>query len=182
MRCSSCDSENHDGAKFCVDCGVPLAARCPSCDVVWPAMFRFCPECGAAAPGTPDATAGHVAGRIGGSQEALEGERKDVTVLFVDVQGSMDLAVGMSAEAWSEIMQGFFRVLAEGVERFGGVVDKFTGDGIMALFGAPVAHEDHAQRACYAALHLRDQVERFAAELKHDPWRRVLDTYGRELR
>ena len=79
-------------------------------------------------------------------------------MLFADVQGSMELAEQLDPEAWSAIMQRFFRILADGVERFEGFVDKFTGDGIMALFGAPIAHEDHAQRACYAALHLRDAV------------------------
>jgi class 3 adenylate cyclase len=96
----------------------------------------------------------------------LEGERKQVTVLFADVKGSMELAEQLDAEAWSDIMQRFFRLLAAGVERFEGFVDKFTGDGIMARFGAPIAHEDHAQRACYAALHLRDTLKTYADQLR----------------
>src|SRR5262249_19766273 len=108
----------------------------------------------------------HLAERILSSRRALEGERKQVTVLFADVKGSMELAEQMDPEAWSEIMQLFFAILAEGVERLEGFVDKFTGDGIMALFGAPIAHEDHAHRACYAALHLRDEVRRYADELR----------------
>ena len=87
-------------------------------------------------------------------------------VVFADVKGSMELAEQLDPEAWSEIMQRFFRILSEGIERFEGFVDKFTGDGIMALFGAPIAHEDHAQRACYAALHLRDEITRYATEVK----------------
>jgi len=95
-----------------------------------------------------------------------DGERKQVTVLFADVSGSMDLAEGQDPEEWRKIMQRFFAVLAESVERFEGTVDKFTGDGIMAVFGAPVAHEDHARRACYAALQMLDDVADYAAELR----------------
>jgi adenylate cyclase len=110
----------------------------------------------------------HLADKILQSKSALEGERKQVTVLFADVQGSMELAEQLDAEEWSAIMQRFFVILSEGVERFEGFVDKFTGDGIMALFGAPIAHEDHAQRACYAALHLRDEIARYATEVKRE--------------
>jgi class 3 adenylate cyclase len=116
----------------------------------------------AAAP-TP---AKHLADKILHSKSALEGERKQVTVLFADVKGSMELAEQLDPEEWSRIMQRFFTILADGVERFEGFVDKFTGDGIMALFGAPIAHEDHAQRACFAALHLRDELQRYADELR----------------
>jgi class 3 adenylate cyclase/tetratricopeptide (TPR) repeat protein len=110
----------------------------------------------------------HLADRILQSRSALEGERKQVTVLFADVKGSMDLAEQFDPEEWSRIMHRFFQILSEGVDRFEGFVDKFTGDGIMALFGAPIAHEDHAQRACYAALHLRDELRRFAQELRRE--------------
>ncbi|HEX6601782.1 MAG TPA: adenylate/guanylate cyclase domain-containing protein, partial [Solirubrobacterales bacterium] len=95
-----------------------------------------------------------------------EAERKQVTVLFADVSGSMDLAEQEDPEEWRKIMQRFFSLLAETVTRFEGTVDKFTGDGIMAIFGAPVAHEDHAQRACYAALQMLDDVAEYAGELR----------------
>jgi class 3 adenylate cyclase/tetratricopeptide (TPR) repeat protein len=108
----------------------------------------------------------HLADKILQSKSALEGERKQVTVLFADVQGSMELAEQLDPEAFSTIMQRFFRILSGGVERFEGFVDKFTGDGVMALFGAPIAHEDHAQRACYAALHLRDAARAYANEVR----------------
>ncbi len=98
-----------------------------------------------------------------------DGERKQVTVLFADVSGSMDLAEGQDPEEWRKIMQRFFAILAAAVERFEGTVDKFTGDGIMAVFGAPVAHEDHARRACYAALRMLDDVAEYAAELRRGP-------------
>jgi predicted ATPase/class 3 adenylate cyclase len=95
-----------------------------------------------------------------------DGERKQVTVLFADVMGSMDMAERHDPEEWRQIMQGFFSILADEVKRFEGTVDKFTGDGIMAVFGAPVAHEDHARRACYAALRMLDDVGEYAAELR----------------
>jgi predicted ATPase/class 3 adenylate cyclase len=95
-----------------------------------------------------------------------DGERKQVTVLFADVQGSMDLAERQDPEQWRHIMQGFFTILADEVHRFEGTVDKFTGDGIMAVFGAPVAHEDHARRACLAALRMLDDISEYAAELR----------------
>ena len=98
-----------------------------------------------------------------------DGERKQVTVLFADVSGSMDLAEGQDPEEWRKIMQRFFAILADAVERFEGTVDKFTGDGIMAVFGAPIAHEDHARRACYAALQMLDDVAEYAAELRRGP-------------
>jgi adenylate cyclase len=98
-----------------------------------------------------------------------DGERKQVTVLFADVSGSMDLAEGQDPEEWRKVMQRFFAVLSGAVERFEGTVDKFTGDGIMAVFGAPVAHEDHARRACYAALQILDDVGEYAAELRRGP-------------
>ncbi len=95
-----------------------------------------------------------------------DAERKQVTVLFADVKGSMDLAEQQDPEEWRKIMQRFFSILTESVERFEGTVDKFTGDGIMAVFGAPIAHEDHARRACYAALQMLDDVGEYAAELR----------------
>ncbi|HYH54530.1 MAG TPA: adenylate/guanylate cyclase domain-containing protein [Solirubrobacterales bacterium] len=95
-----------------------------------------------------------------------DAERKQVTVLFADVSGSMDLAEQEDPEEWREIMQRFFSLLAKSVTRFEGTVDKFTGDGIMAIFGAPIAHEDHAQRACYATLQMLDDVAEYAGELR----------------
>jgi len=95
-----------------------------------------------------------------------DAERKQVTVLFADVSGSMDLAEGQDPEEWRKIMQRFFAILADAVTKFEGTVDKFTGDGIMAVFGAPVAHEDHARRAGYAALQMLDDVAGYAAELR----------------
>jgi class 3 adenylate cyclase/tetratricopeptide (TPR) repeat protein len=124
------------------------------------------------APGHPgaraprDYTPRHLAEKILRSRSALEGERKRVSVLFADVKGSMELSGQLGAEEWHGILERFFAVLTEGVHRFEGTVNQYTGDGIMALFGAPIAHEDHAQRACYAALWLRDALKRLSDELR----------------
>jgi len=178
--CSACGHEVPDRAKFCDACGIALALRCTSCAAELRPAAKFCSECGAVVSASgggvqPAASATHaphghtpkhLADKILRSKSALEGERKQVTVLFADVKGSMDLAEQLDPEEWSAIMRRFFEILSGGVERFEGFVDKFTGDGIMALFGAPIAHEDHAQRACYAALYLRDALKRYADELR----------------
>src|SRR5438445_8800802 len=149
---------------------------CPSCGHANRAAAKFCEECGtrlgsAAASAEPsraprDYTPRHLAEKILGSRAALEGERKQVTVLFADVKGSMDLAEQLDPEEWHRLLDRFFQLLAEGVHRFEGTVNQYTGDGIMALFGAPIAHEDHARRACYAALHLQRELAAYAAELR----------------
>src|SRR5262245_31314281 len=176
MRCTGCGQENRTGRKFCAGCGAPLAVVCPTCRTSNEPGEQFCGECGAALQGSgarsqvsgpdtrqlaPDtqkdpraSTPTHLADKIRQSKSALEGERKQVTVLFADVKGSMELAEQLDPEEWSRIMDRFFQLLADGVHRFEGTVNQYTGDGIMALFGAPIAHEDHAQRACWAALHL----------------------------
>ena len=122
----------------------------------------------AALPGPRSYVPEHLAEKIRAGRAVLEGERKHVTVLFADVMGSMDLAEEQDPEAWREIMGRFFEILCEGIHRFEGTVDKFTGDGIMALFGAPIAHEDHAQRACYAAMHLQGELAAYAAQLRRE--------------
>jgi len=108
----------------------------------------------------------HLAERILTSRSALEGERKQVTVLFADVKGSTELAAGIDPEALHRIMDRFFAILADGVHRFEGTINQYTGDGVMALFGAPIAHEDHAHRACYAALHLCQELRGYADQLR----------------
>ena len=175
MTCTACGFDNPASVKFCGSCGRRLAAGCSSCGAENPPGFRFCGECGrplaAAEPRVPAPdprayTPKHLVEKILTSRGALEGERKQVTVLFADVKGSMELAEQIDPEEWHRIMDRFFQILAEGVHRFEGTVNEYRGDGIMALFGAPIAHEDHAQRACYAALHLRDALRRYADELR----------------
>jgi class 3 adenylate cyclase/tetratricopeptide (TPR) repeat protein len=177
MNCHSCGHLNREGARFCAQCAMPLidTVTCPSCGTAHPPAARHCDSCGqaladAAAPiVAPDPRSHppeHLAEKIRAGRATLEGERKQVTVLFADVMGSMELAEQSDPEEWRRIMDRFFSILCVGVHRFEGTVDKFTGDGIMALFGAPIAHEDHARRACYAALHLQDELAAYAAELR----------------
>lgn len=113
-----------------------------------------------------DYTPRHLADKILRSKAAIEGERKQVTVLFADVKGSMELAEQLDPEVWHGILNRFFEILSDGIHRFEGTVNQYTGDGIMALFGAPLALEDHAQRACFAALHLREDLVRYSTEVK----------------
>ena len=180
MPCPRCQHENLPEAKFCNECAAPLASGCATCGSENPPGAKFCNQCASplagshAAPGRasqPDPrtyTPKHLADKILTSRSALEGERKQVTVLFADVKGSMELAEpARPRSSGTRIMDRFFAILTEGVQRFEGTVNQYTGDGIMALFGAPIAHEDHAQRACYAALHLkRSCVREYANELR----------------
>src|SRR5436305_868426 len=124
---------------------------CPRCGRGNRPEARFCDNCGQ---------------ELRAAVAPADAERKQVTVLFADVQGSMDLIENVDPEHWRRVMQRFFDLLREGVERYGGTVDKFTGDGIMALFGAPVAYEDHAERACSSALYLADRLAAYSAELR----------------
>jgi class 3 adenylate cyclase len=183
MKCPACQHDNREGAKFCEECAAPLKRSCSRCGSELRPTAKFCDDCGASvatpptaqdSPATPERsprtyTPKHLADKILQSKSALEGERKQVTVLFADVKGSMELAEQLDPEEWHQILERFFEILTEGVHRFEGTVNQYTGDGIMALFGAPIAHEDHAQRACYAALHLRDRLRRYADELRIDP-------------
>jgi class 3 adenylate cyclase len=146
MNCAACGHANRRGAAFCEACGERLEGkRTPG---------AYAPE--------------HLVEKIRAGQRRLAGEHKHVTVLFAGVTGSMALAESVDAESWQRIMDRFIALLCDGVHRFEGTVNKFTGDGIMALFGAPIAHEDHARRACYSALHLRDDLARYAAELRRE--------------
>jgi class 3 adenylate cyclase/tetratricopeptide (TPR) repeat protein len=132
---------------------------CPQCGAASPADAHYCDTCGSALGPRP-VIPGHLAAKIRAGREELEGELKQVTVLFVDVVGSMDLEEHTDPEQWRALMHRLFGLLCDGVNRFEGTVDKFTGDGIMAIFGAPIAHEDHARRACYAALEMQRALRR----------------------
>src|SRR5437773_2963027 len=176
MECPRCHYENAGGARFCGECGASLTrdVTCSSCGHANPAGQTFCNGCGgrldesarSAARDRRAYTPKHLVEKILASRTALEGERKQVTVLFADVKGSMDLAEQIDPEMFHQVMERVAALLAEGVHRFEGTVTQFTGDGLMALFGAPIAHEDHAQRACFAALHLSEELRRYAEELK----------------
>jgi class 3 adenylate cyclase/tetratricopeptide (TPR) repeat protein len=173
MKCSRCSQDNPAGARFCLACGERLEAACPACGFANAAAGRFCTECGAPlAPatarfGAPAAyTPGHLAGRIRTSRAAIEGERKQVTILFADVKGSLELLADRDPEEARQILDPVLERMMEAVHYYEGTVNQVLGDGIMALFGAPLAHEDHAVRACYAALRMQESIARYAADLR----------------
>jgi class 3 adenylate cyclase/tetratricopeptide (TPR) repeat protein len=175
MRCPRCQQDNPPQAKFCLECATPLTARCANCETQLPAGAKFCVECATpvAAPGSgsraigPEAyTPRHLAERILTSKAALEGERKEVTVLFADLRGSMELLADRDPEDARKLLDPVLERMMGAVHRYEGTVNQVMGDGIMALFGAPVAHEDHAVRACYAALRMQDSVRRYSVELR----------------
>jgi class 3 adenylate cyclase/tetratricopeptide (TPR) repeat protein len=176
MQCSQCQAENPPQAKFCMECAAPLALKCSACGAEVPARAKFCVECAhpvgqsAPAPPAPPAPAAytpqHLAERIISSRGALEGERKQVTVLFADLKGSMELLADRDPEEARRILDPVLERMMEAVHRYEGTVNQVMGDGIMALFGAPLAHEDHAVRACYAALRMQEAVKAYAQEVQ----------------
>jgi class 3 adenylate cyclase len=176
MKCPRCQYENPPQAKFCLECGARVALTCTKCRSELPLGSKFCLECGepVASQATaeprftsPEAyTPKHLAEKILTSKAALEGERKQVTVLFADLKGSMELLADRDPEEARKILDPVLERMMEAVHRYEGTVNQVMGDGIMALFGAPVAHEDHAVRACYAALRIQEVVRRYSDELR----------------
>ena len=174
MTCPRCQHVNRAGARFCEECGAPLPRACNACGGALSPTAKFCPECaqpaGGPAPrqfGSPESyTPKHLAERILTSKAALEGERKQVTVLFADLKGSMELLADRDPEDARKLLDPVLERMMDAVHRYEGTVNQVMGDGIMALFGAPIAQEDHARRACYAALRMHDGVGRYADELR----------------
>jgi class 3 adenylate cyclase/tetratricopeptide (TPR) repeat protein len=175
-RCPQCHHDNPGDAKFCLGCGFRLALKCLACGTELPSGAKFCKDCGqavagpalspAARFGSPDAyTPKHLAESILTSKAALEGERKQVTVLFADLKGSMELLADRDPEEARKLLDPVLERMMEAVHGYEGTVNQVMGDGIMALFGAPVAHEDHAVRACYAALRMQEAVKQHAEEV-----------------
>jgi class 3 adenylate cyclase/tetratricopeptide (TPR) repeat protein len=177
VTCFRCRADNSPGRRFCGECGAPLAVPCGSCGFSNEPGIKFCGGCGAplgAVPATatpkfasPDAyTPKHLAEKILTSKAALEGERKQVTVLFADLKGSMELLADRDPEEARKILDPVLERMMEAVHRYEGTVNQVMGDGVMALFGAPLAHEDHGVRACYAALRMQEAVKQYADELR----------------
>src|SRR5262249_35688095 len=176
MECPRCQHENEAGAKFCEECAEPLARTCSNCGRQLSATAKFCPECAHPAnPAVPapaaqrfispeSYTPKHLAEKILTSKSALEGERKQVTVLFADLKGSMELLADRDPEEARKILDPVLERMMEAVHRYGGTVNQVMGDGIMALFGAPVAYEDHAVRAGYAALRIKEAMATLAEQ------------------
>ncbi|TMA92389.1 MAG: hypothetical protein E6J74_20505 [Deltaproteobacteria bacterium] len=173
--CPQCQTQNRDQALFCDECGARLEAACLNCGEANRRTASFCRNCGQSinqtATSTSAPTAGaptpdtyvpkHLAEKILASRHTLEGERKQVTVLFADIRGSTSLLEGLDPEEGQKIIDPVLRVMMEAVHRYEGTVNQVLGDGIMALFGAPLAHEDHALRACYAGLAMQDEMRRY---------------------
>ena len=175
MTCPRCQQENPAGVKFCGECGARLESVCPACQVPNPPANKFCHQCGGPLTGAPPAekfasphayTPKHLAEKILTSKAALEGERKQVTVLFADLKGSMELLADRDPEEARKILDPVLERMMEAVHRYEGTVNQVMGDGIMALFGAPLAHEDHAVRACYAALRMQEAIRRYTEDLR----------------
>ena len=176
MKCPGCQHENPLHAKFCLECGTRVALSCTKCRKELPASAKSCVECGE--PVASQATAErrftspesytpkHLAEKILTSRSALEGERKQVTVLFADLKGSLELLADRDPEDVRKLLDPVLECMMEGVHRYEGTVNQVMGDGIMALFGAPLAHEDHAVRACYAALRMQESVKRYAENVR----------------
>jgi class 3 adenylate cyclase/tetratricopeptide (TPR) repeat protein len=175
MQCPRCQHEAPPRAKFCPECATPLPARCAKCHSELPVAAKFCPQCAApvgASPATAPRFASpasytptHLAERIRTSKDALEGERKHVTVLFADLKGSMELLADRDPEDARRLLDAVLERMIEAVHHYEGTVNQVMGDGIMALFGAPIAHEEHAVRACYAALRMQQRVGEYAQEV-----------------
>src|SRR5437867_10624681 len=179
MQCPRCQAENREGRRFCGACGLSFASTCPACGFLNEGSEKFCGGCGrsltsSAATADPKFhsphvyTPKHLAEKILTSRSALEGERKQVTVLFADLKGSMELLADRDPEEARKLLDPVLERMMEAVHRYEGTVNQVMGDGIMALFGAPVAHEDHAVRACRAAVRMHETVGGYAEELRRN--------------
>jgi class 3 adenylate cyclase/tetratricopeptide (TPR) repeat protein len=179
MRCAKCGKDNREGRRFCAECGAALAVKCAQCGESNEPDEKFCGDCGAplasgldAAPPTPapgNSAAGISVTTEPGSEptgEIPDGERKTVTALFADIKGSMELMEDLDPEEARAIVDPALRLMIDAVHRYDGYIVQSTGDGIFALFGAPVAHEDHPQRALYAALRMQEEMRRYSAKLR----------------
>jgi class 3 adenylate cyclase/tetratricopeptide (TPR) repeat protein len=174
--CPSCATENPDGAKFCGSCGAALAATCPACGHRNAPGTSFCTECGTPLATTEqrsfaspeDYTPDELAAKIRSGRTEIEGERKLITVMFADVAGFTSLSEHLDPEETHAIMNRCFDLMLDEVHRYEGTVSQFLGDGMLALFGAPIAHEDHAQRAVRASLGIQSALTGYREDMKHE--------------
>ena len=179
MKCPECQFENREEAKFCSECGYKYEFICLKCGHKLRLGSKFCDECGYDLRQTkvtphvnysePESyTPRHLADKILTTRSSIEGERKLVTVLFADVANYTLISEKLDPEEIHKIMDGCFKILMDEIHKFEGTINQFTGDGVMALFGAPIAHEDHAQRACYAALSIQGTIEAYGNRILKD--------------
>src|SRR6201987_562717 len=178
MRCTKCGTESTTSRKFCAACGSPQPSRCPKCGAENAPSSAFCEDCGSAlavsaAPAvTSSPQSASRAPEIRVRQEQLDastidGERKTVPALFADIKGSTELMRDLDPEEARAIVDPVLQLMMSAVHRYGGYVAPSTGDGIFAMFGAPVAHEDHPQRALHAALAMQEELHRYAERLRN---------------
>jgi class 3 adenylate cyclase/tetratricopeptide (TPR) repeat protein len=180
MLCPNCQFENPDDAKFCIECANQMEFHCPNCGIITPATGKFCKECGYDLKKPKEEPASinysepqsytpkHLTDKILTTRSSIEGERKLVTVLFADVANYTSMSEKLDPEEVHQIMDGCFTILMDEIHKFEGTVNQFTGDGVMALFGAPLAHEDHAQRACRAALDIQKAMGGYGEKIEKD--------------
>ncbi|MGH8066262.1 MAG: adenylate/guanylate cyclase domain-containing protein [Candidatus Entotheonellia bacterium] len=178
MRCPHCEADTPARSKFCIECGLPLRSRCSQCGADMLPRVKFCGECGTPLSGQPAAppapqlqpsvsyTPGHLVEEVLTFKTALEGERKQVTVLFADLKGSMELLADRDPKEARQLLDPVLERMMVTVHRNEGTVNSVMGDGIMALFGEPIAHEDHAVRACYAVLAVQASVKPYAGAVQ----------------
>src|SRR5690242_2972588 len=169
MRCSKCGFENPGGMKFCGQCTTPLALMCPSCHFENPPGFKFCGQCTTAlstGSANPRSSNPPITIRETDGPATLDGERKTVTALFADIKGSMELMEDLDPEEARAIIDPALKLMIDAVHRYHGYIVQSTGDGIFALFGAPVAHDDHPQRALYAALRMQEDFKHYSDRLR----------------
>jgi class 3 adenylate cyclase/tetratricopeptide (TPR) repeat protein len=178
MKCPKCQVENPDGMKFCGECGTKLERVCPQCNFSNPPQFKFCGSCGHpfTTPIPPPLdlsqprsyTPKFLADKILTTRSAIQGEHKLVTVLFADVANFTALSEKLEPEDIHGIMDGCFKILMDEIHKYEGTINQFTGDGVMALFGAPLAHEDHAMRACHAALSIQKALADYGEQINRE--------------
>jgi class 3 adenylate cyclase len=171
MRCSKCGSENPPGTRFCAECGNSFPAKCPKCGAEYSPPAKFCRDCGApldakARAGKPAASEPAPPVPEQHDPSASEGERKTVTALFADIKGSMEMIEHLDPEEARAIVDPALQLMIEAVRRYGGYVAQSTGDGIFAVFGAPIALEDHPQHALYAALRMQQDLRSYSNRLR----------------
>lgn len=165
--CPRCGQDNRAGVRFCEECGARADARCPACESVLSVESKFCSTCGTRVPALTDALLPPLpSGRLLASRAAVEGERKHVTVLFADIRSSLEMVAARDPEESRALLDPVLVCMMDAVHRYEGTVNQVLGDGIMALFGAPLAYEDHAIRACHAALDMHGGVQQLADKLR----------------
>ncbi len=164
MICAQCGATNEAGRKFCLECGTRLVVSCGVCGSPNTPGARFCGECGSPIAEAPAETAAAPAGEPA-APDAPTAERRMVSVLFADLVGFTTISESRDAEAVRDLLNGYFETCREIIGRYGGTVEKFIGDAVMAVWGTPVSREDDAERSVRAALELVDAASRLAEQV-----------------